>query len=146
MECKYCVMYSKEYEKVNGCGCKRYEYDEELDCGSFAVDSLCHDLETSLYEPDIPEGIEIEIPVLSCEGKTPTYKVNENVFEITCVAMELINNGKLEVEDSRELCATCIELAENFEVEHGYTDWDVEADYLDEIMKYAEEKLMERYS
>lgn len=101
----------------------------------------------SLCEIKFPERMDIELPFLLSEGEDPILKVEKNIFEITCVAMGLITEKKIKVEDFCELRATCIELAENFKVKNSKTDGDTgEQDYLEEIMRYAKDNLINKYS
>ena len=70
-----------------------------------------------------------------------TVRLCESLFDITSVAIWLMNNKRIEIDDSRGLFNTCLGLAEKFEAENPNIG-DV---YMDRIESYAEEKLLEAY-
>lgn len=65
----------------------------------------------------------------------------ESLFDITTAATYLMHQQQIEVEDSRELFQTCLELARRFEAENP----GIGEDYMNAIEEYAMEKLLERY-
>lgn len=65
----------------------------------------------------------------------------ESLFDITTVATFLMHQQQIDVEDSRELFQTCLELARKFEADNP----NIGEDYMTTIEEYATEKLLERY-
>lgn len=68
----------------------------------------------------------------------------EVVYDITSVADSLQREGRIYVEDSRELFLTVLQLAKDFE--ESFSSEDYEKDYLAEVWDFAERKLVEEYA
>ncbi len=67
-----------------------------------------------------------------------TSRLCESLFDITTVAVWLMHQQQIEVEDSRDLFHTCLELARRFEVENpGGEDG-----YMEKIEEFAYERLL----
>lgn len=65
----------------------------------------------------------------------------ESLFDITTVAASLIHEDQIEVEDSRDLFQTCLDLAQRFEEQNP----SIGDEYMERIEEYATEKLTEKY-
>lgn len=79
------------------------------------------------------------------------YSIQENIVNIAMRAAELLKDGKIERDDIDGhvgMTQTIVQLAKEFELQHADEDWELpfSPDYWEEIDKFAEEKLMERYS
>ena len=72
----------------------------------------------------------------------------ETVYDITLNAQHMCDTGRIEVEDSRELFASIMLWAREFEGKHP-GPWDAgdddTIDYIDLIDEFAETKLIESY-
>lgn len=71
----------------------------------------------------------------------------ECVYDISCMAQHLAEQHQIKVEDSRELFASILCWAREFEAahQHGWDD-NEHGDYIDAIDEFAEEKLRQTYS
>ena len=76
-----------------------------------------------------------------------TVRLCETVYDITLNAQHMLETKEIEVDDSRDLYYTILQLAIEFEREHPgpWEDGEYPTDYIDLIDEYASEKLTEFY-
>lgn len=77
--------------------------------------------------------------------KEKKYAMNkENIFEATLVYATLVDDGRIDVIDSRVARQEICDIAEDFEKMYRDEEWE-DKDYLDTIMEYAEKRLIEKF-
>lgn len=71
-----------------------------------------------------------------------TFNLNEmeNAFEIGSIMMSLINDKKIEIEDSKDAFYYALTLAIDFEKEHADTE-----DYYNDLDEFAVGKIIEKF-
>ena len=69
-----------------------------------------------------------------------TLNEMENMFEIGGVMMSLINDKKIEIEDSKDAFYYALILAINFEKEHADTE-----DYYNDLYEFVVGKILEKF-
>ena len=79
------------------------------------------------------------------------YSIQENIVNISMKAAELLLSGKIQADDMENghagMTQTIVQLAKEFEKLHEDEDWNLpfSPDYWEEIDRFAEQKLTERY-
>lgn len=69
-------------------------------------------------------------------------KLCENVFEVSCLAVYLQQDGLIFYDDSRDLFQEILWIAKSFEQEWNHNK-NSDVDYIESIQEYAKTKLME---
>ena len=71
-------------------------------------------------------------------------KLCENVFEISCLAVYLQQDGLIFYDDSRDLFQEILWIAKSFEQEWNHSE-NSDMDYIESIQEYAKVKLLETF-
>lgn len=101
--------------------------------GNEILQDMLRGVDWSEYERKTPEAIKVSTRLCEC------------VYDISMEAAGMIATGKIYCEDSRELFYTIQKLAEDFEREWKQLHDNDEDDYIEEILDYAEKKLLDLY-
>lgn len=101
--------------------------------GNEILRGMTESVDWSVYQQKTPEAIKVSTRLCEC------------VYDISMAAAGMIATGRIYCEDSRELFYTIQKLAEDFEREWKQLHEDDEDGYIEEILLYAERKLLEQY-